>query len=435
MKTLYPAQDAAAKSHVLRLARGGASLDTSDTGTGKTVVAAMVARNFNHVCIVCPKIVIPSWERELRDMGVEPLFIMNYEKLRTGNTTFVTKAAKTFTWHVPNDTLIIWDEVHKCKSPISQNAAMLIASVSAGLRNLMLSATAAKDPTEMRAIGYALGLHNLNKDTPKLKGWVRWMREYGCRMDPFRKWVAGALKHLVRLNADIYPAHASRVRVSDLPSAFMDNRVITEPLLFSTSTDIKDLYSDTISEMLLGLASGEHKMEPHALTQILRVRQLVEAHKVSDTCQLINDAVDQGFSVAVFVNFTDTVNMFLRNFPDAAVIVGGQSAEERERQVQLFQNDERRVIICNTSAGGVGVSLHDTHGNFPRMSLINPTYNAVDYTQTLGRIYRNGAKSNAIQRVLIASDTIEEEIISIIERKRLQYSTLHDITTPAQTKS
>ena len=182
------------------------------------------------------------------------------------------------------------------------------------------------------------------------------------------------------------------------------------------------------------MVNGVHEPEPSVLVQILRARQLVEALKVDDTCALVRDALSEGFSTIVFVSFTDTVRLFQAEFPDAAVIVGGQSATDREENIMAFQNNEKRVMICNIAAGGAGVSLHDIHGGHPRMSFINPTYNTVDHIQTLGRIHRNGSQSNAVQRVLVAAGTIEEEIISIIERKCLQYNTLHT-TNLSDTKS
>lgn len=409
-----------------------ASLDTSETGTGKTVVACEVAKNFTKVCVVCPKIVIPSWTRELNEAGVKTTFVLNYEKLKTGRTGFVFKEGKKFRWALPEGTLIIWDEVHYCKGATSQNSEMLIAAKRDGLFNLMLSATAAKDPTEMRAIGFALDLHNLAKDESATKmSWFRWMKSYGCRMDNFRNWVAGALHHLVRLNQTLYNGYAVRLTTADLPNAFMKNHVITEPLAFTDTKSIVDAYSSVMSETLIGLVSEDRQPEPSVLTEILRARQIVEACKVPETCLLIEDAMKEGFSVVVFVSFTDTINMFLRVFPDACVIRGGQSPTERESNVQEFQSNRKRLMICNSAAGGTGVSLHDVHGGHPRMTLINPSYNLVEYVQTLGRVYRNGSKSNAVQRVLVAADTIEEEIISSIERKRLQYLTLHETISPA----
>jgi hypothetical protein len=84
-----------------------------------------------------------------------------------------------------------------------------------------------------------------------------------------------------------------------------------------------------------------------------------------------------------------------------------------------------QVMSANVAAGGVGVSLHDVQGNHPRMSLISPSFNLKEHVQVLGRIHRVGALSPALQRVLIASGTIEEKVMESLEKKRKSLDTLH----------
>jgi superfamily II DNA or RNA helicase len=165
---------------------------------------------------------------------------------------------------------------------------------------------------------------------------------------------------------------------------------------------------------------------PHVLVEMLRARQLAEAAKVPDIIDMVWEARAEGFSVAVFVNFVDTVRALQESFgAKCAVVVGGQKDTEREENIQSFQRNEARVIVCNIAAGGTGVSLHDTEGGHPRMSLISPTFDEKAYVQTLGRIHRAGAKSPCVQRVLVASGTIEEKILVKLEHKRLFRETLH----------
>jgi SNF2 family DNA or RNA helicase len=129
----------------------------------------------------------------------------------------------------------------------------------------------------------------------------------------------------------------------------------------------------------------------------------------------------------VFVNFSETLNTLCDMLgSDTARVCGGQSGNEREQNVQRFQRNECGVIVCNTAAGGVGVSLHDEHGGHPRMALLSPTFNEKEYVQVLGRIHRAGSKSPALQRVLIASGTIEEKIIAKLEEKRKDMAALHE---------
>jgi SNF2 family DNA or RNA helicase len=291
----------------------------------------------------------------------------------------------------------------------------------------MLSATACQDPTEMRGIGYVLGLHSLNKSEAPLQSWYSWMKEFGCRQDKWRKWCPGPVWKLEPLNRELYRDRASKLTVRDLPSAFADNHIIIEPLAFSANRDIAKFYKDAgiTPEILQQLFDGDLKPSPHVLVEILHARQLAEAAKVPEIVDLVTDALAEGFSVAVFVCFTDSLKALQAALPDCAVIHGGQSAEERERDVQRFQSDRCRVVVANVAAGGVGVSLHDTHGRHPRMSLISPSFNLKEHVQMLGRIHRVGAKSPALQRVLIASGTIEEKVMEALEKKRKSLEALH----------
>ena len=84
MKTLYPIQDTHVSRLVSAISQHDAALDSSVTGSGKTVCAVETAKRLGmRLFVVCPKAVIPSWERELKGQGVEGI-VINYEKLKTG---------------------------------------------------------------------------------------------------------------------------------------------------------------------------------------------------------------------------------------------------------------------------------------------------------------------------------------------------------------
>ena len=82
MKTLFEKQKEACDFFLSRQRDNTNTIDTSSVGTGKTVVAAHLAKGLGvPVAVICPKAVIPSWERELIETGIKPLFVLNYENI------------------------------------------------------------------------------------------------------------------------------------------------------------------------------------------------------------------------------------------------------------------------------------------------------------------------------------------------------------------
>ena len=424
MKTLYEAQVRAKDTLVSALKTHGAALDASQTGLGKTVVAGHVIAELGRpVGVICPKIVVPSWTRELEDAGVSPLFVVNYEKIRNGSTQWLGKKNKRmYDWRLPADTILIIDEAHKCKGERSQNAALHLAATKQGVATLNLSATAASAAPDMRALGFALGLHNDLGPRPGCPSYATWLRKNGAWQDPWRNWKPGPAKYLKEIHAAIFGGDVPkgvRLTVDDMPEAFKGNLVITDPIDFGSN--VRKFYEDaglTSDLVEHWLETGEAPEEEHFLTVVLRARQLAELHKIPATIDMAKDLLDEGKSVAIFMNFNDSIEALRIGFPDAAIVRGGQTGAEREAEVQRFQRDEARVVLLNSAAGGTGVSLHDLHGNHPRVSLISPSFSIFEHEQVLGRIYRNGAQSPALQRVLVASDSIEETVAKVLAGKK-----------------
>jgi len=433
MKILYPKQQEAFEFFASEQKAGRHTLDTSDVGTGKTVVAVHLAQNWGGpVAVICPKAVIPSWQREMNGHGVSCEFILNYEKLRTGNNKFLSKKGKKImTWNLSPGTLVMVDEVHMAKNPWTQNAQMIISLVQQGFKVHAMSATAAEDPTEMRALGYLLGLHGLNKDENGKPNWFKWMTRYGCAKDQWGQWTFGKKRScLETLRSQIYTVGGGghKLTVSDFPDSFRENRVFVEPTWFDNIMKIKSEYDhagltpDIINDLI---ERGTNTSADDAIiVKILRARQVVEGYKVAYMVEQAHEHRQNGMSCVLFLNFRDNVAAAAEML-GCPRIEGGQSAETRQRIIDDFQSDKETALVVNTAAGGTGISLHDTLGQRPRVTLISPSFNAKEYAQCLGRIHRNGAKSDALQRILIAADTIEEDVMAAINKKLENLRSLH----------
>ena len=430
MKTLFPKQKEAADFFVKVLEEGRNTFDASSVGTGKTVVACHIAKQLGvPVAVVCPKAVIPSWEREMEETGITPLFVLNYEKLRTGKTPYMSKSGKKIIkWKLPENTIVLMDEIQKAKGPYTINAQMLISLIQQGYRVHGMSATAAEDPTEMRPLGYMLDLHSLNKTEDGKLNWYSWMKRNGCNKDHWGQWRVVSRERMSRIRDFIFGVSGHKLTVEDFPDSFRNNRVFQQPVQFSSGDKIAKAYEELgITPTIIKefVEEGTVTESEHTFVNILRSRQLAESFKVPDLAEMAQDLINEGNSVVLFVNFRETVDALTKKL-NCGSIDGGQSAKDRQKVIDDFQSDKTNVVVANIAAGGTGLSLHDINGNRPRVSLICPTFNAKEYVQTLGRIFRNGAKSDSLQKVLVAADSVEETVMTSINSKLKNLEALYE---------
>ena len=431
MKTPYPRQQDLIDFFVRKQEAGFNTCDTSHTGIGKTLIACMMAKKLNRpVAVLCPKAVIPAWGMEMDECEVDDLlFIYNFEKVRTGKTPHMKKSGKKIMkWRLPEDTLVLVDEIHKCKGPYTQNAQLVISLIQQGYSVHGMSATAAEDPTEMRGLGYMLGLHSLNKAENDLNNWYTWMLRNGCYQNEWGKWELVKKSCLPAIRDQMYGKNVKRLTVADFPDSFKENRVILEPIEFGKASKIRSAYTKagiTPEIVQRYIENGTVEDSDHMLVNILHARMLAESFKIPELVEMAEDLVLEGKSVVIFVNFSETVQTLCQNL-GCDRVEGGQSAEERQEAIDKFQRDETHILVVNIAAGGTGISLHDTHGKRQRVSLISPSFSAKNHLQTLGRIHRNGAKSDAIQKILIAHDSIEEAVMKSINNKLTNLDKLHN---------
>jgi superfamily II DNA or RNA helicase len=141
---------------------------------------------------------------------------------------------------------------------------------------------------------------------------------------------------------------------------------------------------------------------------------------------MAEEAIADGMSVAIFVNFSETVRALSKRLDSTCIVWGENKGDERDRSIADFQSDKRRVIIINIKAGGAGLSLHDLNGNYPRMALISPTPSAVDLRQALGRVWRDGGKTKALQKIIFVANTVEEEVCEKVKFKLQALDTIND---------
>ena len=440
VELLLPPQREHAVSLLNSLYINGVACDQSETGTGKTYVAAWLAKNLNSpVVIVCPKVVIPSWNKVLSYFGIKAHCLINYEKLMRGNTEHLNfkdgkdNGPSDYVINFPKNSLVILDEVHKCKSATSKNSDFLIKLKMDGYKSLLLSATSATNPLEMKAFGFATTLHNLVSYRQFITSSGAYAGRYGgFQIDLQSQKTVEAMSNIHNTLFNLYKV-SSRMTRKMFDKIFPDNHVMADCFDMGTNTDkINRVYLQMEAEMA-ALEESSINYSQHHFAIMTKARRMAELLKVPTMVEMIEDWYDEGISPVVFVNFTDTVEAIEKQLAKnskfdgkIARIVGGQSDKVRQNDIELFQSDVKRIMIANLAAGNAGVSLHDLNGNFARGSIISPSYSAINLLQALGRIHRAEGKTTCIQKVMFAAGTIEVEACKRVQCKLNNLECLND---------
>lgn len=413
----------------------GCAIDGSDVGVGKTYTACGVARELDmDILVVCPKAVKESWNRVIRNhfkMAGRLVGIINYELLRTGRSdsdiaSFVRNKkthVNEFIWKIPKNTLIIWDESQKLKGAKTKNSEVCLLALKQGYKMLFCSATNATNPLELRTVGMALKLFENNKQ------YYQWLYNHGVSKGRFGLQFNNSKEVLTKLNRDIFIDRGIRLVRDSIPN-FPESQITAEcyDMEEDSRSKINSLYEEMESELkrLNKKVKKESKDNTSQLTAILRARQKIELVKIPLFIEMIEEGLESGMSVVVFLNFTESIEAISKRLNTRCIVNGLVKDSERQMNIDNFQADKERVILVNIAAGGAGLSLHDLNGQYPRLSLISPSYSAVQMRQATGRVWRDSARSKSIQKIVFVANTVEVAVCEAVNVKLDNLDLLND---------
>lgn len=437
--SLLPPQVPHVQCIVRALRSGNGAIDTSDTGTGKTICSLIAAWNLGLTpVVVCPKSVIGSWQKWAARTGQE-IHCTNYEQVVRGNFPWCKRTGKDkpayfkFEWDLrtPEKYIVIIDEAHRCKGMETLQGAIASSLKRAGIKFIALSATLAEDPLDLKNVGYVLGLHHWSN-------WSDWLHANGCiqvnqkvkkrmynsatrkhwvsKFD-IKKWIfKGGAASLAKLHKEIFPRMGSRLTVKDLNGYFPKNHII--PHSANIDSKIATIHKKMKKELreLAAKSRRDGAEEGAKLTLLLRAQQEVELLKVPVAIEMAKDFVAEGNSVMFACQFQETIKAFKKAM--GGVEVSG-NISDKQSEIDKFQSDEEHTIAVQVQSGGAGISLHDDReGMRPRVSIILPVFDARQFKQVLGRIHRAEGKSTVHQYILLDENSdIDMRICAAIEKK------------------
>jgi superfamily II DNA or RNA helicase len=370
--------------------------------------------------------------------------------------------------------LFVYDEAHKCKNKNTINSKIMLNLSTCPVKILLLSATIIDKPLYFIPFGIVLGLYKTIQEgidwmsqkisnkasNPLLPIHKILFNEYASRMriddtvgvfknnkilfegiqmknyyqieekyDKLTMLLEQSKKNKKRqdkkdiLDKELKDKQNKEKKIreenkykNDLDSDddFIDinKKVNNEEVDCEDNVDCEDLYDpgDVSSDT-------DSKKKDVGIGKIQRIRQEIELLRVDTIYELTLKYLLDGKSIAIFVNFTKTIEELSSRLKTKCIIWGSQSIKERSKSIDDFCSDKSRVIICNIMSGGCGINLHDINGTYPRVSIISPTWSAQDLIQVLGRIHRAMGKTDCVQQIIFCKGTIEESVGNVIKSK------------------
>jgi hypothetical protein len=397
------------------------------TGSGKMYITADVIRRLQRpALIICPKAVITQTHRCMESMGSRDLVldVINPQQLIAGKNCRWYDSRTL--WHIPPETLVCWDEIHRGASGIKSKTTLACAQLKAfGASLLATSATVACSPLQLRALGYHAGLHGFDPAT-----YYKWCHDNGVRdvlvqnrmVHKFtnNKTEATRIMKSIRASFGIAFQGLSADQIEGFPAEVIELTYIN--VSARDREEIDESYA-TMSERMKRIGKTD-------LAEMMRERERIEYALAPAIAELVMDSVEDGLSPVVFWNFTSSRERFEQMLKDKGVtgiasVHGTQSEAERQRGIDRFNDNEVFIASFNTSAGGCGISAHDVKHERQRVSYLVPSFNAAECRQALGRIRRVGGTA-VVQKFVIASGTLMELVAVSLNRKLTCIDLLND---------
>ena len=423
-KGLYPHQ---IEGVAFLLGRRRALL-ADDMGLGKTrqsVIAMVEAEAEGPYLVICPASVKRNWAREIElvlpsatptVVGPEPLpsidfrdwVIINYEILGKH-----MEGLLAFEWKG-----IVFDEAHYLKnyqSKRSRNAAKLVKSIQH--EPIVHALTGTPMTNRPRDLFPLLQLMN----HPLGKSFLSFAKRYCAAYQGEYGLVADGASNIEELTVQLHGVMLRRTKneVLDLPPkvrTWLDielhpvaiqhfNNAVREFLTKFDAPDSMNMIED----------AAENSERRQAVGRLTTARRKLAFAKCRHTIKFVENALEQGEKVILFTTFLNTMERFHKHFGDRAVFVSGEvPAEERQKRVDQFQNDENvKLFIANMHVAGVGINL--TAG---RQVIFNDLdWVPANHWQAEDRAYRIGQTGTVNVTYMIARGTVDEFVKTVLETK------------------
>ncbi len=433
------------KAGVAYATRAKRSFIADEMGLGKTIQAIATLEHSSEkddvypAVIVCPPTLALNWKAEWnrwlphRRVSVvsnrkdfpEPRTydvvvvgysnIQHWEKQLTGHNSYV------------------FDESHYAKTPTAQRTKSAIKMAkSAPKHGIVLCLTGT--PVTNRPAEYASQLDIIGKLKEFGGLWGFYRRYCNAFQDRFGQWNISGHSHLDELNDRLrgtcYIRRTKSQVLSELPP------VVHSPVLIEgtesglkeyakAERDIIKYITDRAREIALELGESPYsaavvariKAESNEhLVKLSVLRRLAAKAKMPVVEEWVKERIADGKKVVIAAHHRDIVDELAKKFGNLR-IQGDMKVTDIEEQKHKFQTlpvEEAPVIVLSIQAAKTGHTLTAAQD----IVFVELPWTPADLDQTYSRLHRIGQKGSVTATYLLTEGTIDEEIYSLIEKKR-----------------
>jgi len=142
-----------------------------------------------------------------------------------------------------------------------------------------------------------------------------------------------------------------------------------------------------------------------------------ESGKMEAVLEKLETVLEQHHKVLIFSQFVQHLQIIKRALDEQGVAYAylDGSTTDRKGQVESFQkSDGQSVFLISLKAGGVGLNL--TAADY--VYIVDPWWNPAVEQQAIDRTHRIGQTKNIFAYRMICTDTVEDKILKLQDRKR-----------------
>lgn len=432
--TLFPYQE----EGILFAVQAGRAILADDMGLGKTIQAlawAMLMKEHfgtEKVVIVCPTSLKYQWKTEIEKFTNATVTVVEGNALVRRNIYRLDESYfKIISYHVAGNDwqhlnemgadLIILDEAQRIKNwraKISGNIKRLRSVYSLSLTGTPLennieelySLVQFTDPLLLGSLRNFLRKHQQTDSAGKLIGYTN-------------------LHEIAKTLSEVLLRRHKKEVLKQLPGRMDKNLIlpVTEEQM-AIHNEKKDIVARLV-EKWRRLGFLTEKDRQNLLNCLSIMRMICDSTYILDQetnyqtkldelfCILEEVLAMSGEKVVIFSQWERMTRLVALELQDRKIkfenLHGGVPSKDRQKLFTNFNNDPDCRIFLSTDAGGLGLNLQSA----AYMVNLDIPWNPAVLEQRIARIYRMGQKKNVSIINLVAKDTIEERMLSVLKFK------------------